>query len=93
MSANSEQVTRIIKYLEGHNGRDKIVRLFQYGSRFLGWWLVINNKGDLSKRVSNLEQSSSMARKVFRLAKSISHVQQLLTALEKVILSHSTTEK
>jgi peroxin-11B len=82
--SNQEFVGKLIRYLDTHNGRDKICRLLQYGSRFLAWWLIVNSRPELSKRISNLEQSSSMARKIFRLAKSIAHIQAILKTLEDV---------
>jgi len=70
-----DTVNKSIKYLETHNGRDKIVRTIQYGSRFLSWYLSQHNAADSAKKLKVLEDSSSMSRKVFRLAKSLQHFQ------------------
>jgi len=77
---NPDFVNKLIKYLDTHNGRDKICRLLQYGSKFLGWWMLFHNRTDLVKKFASLETSSSMARKVFRLAKSIAFFQTALKA-------------
>jgi len=73
--APSDYFNHFLKFLENSAGRDKIVRLLQYGSRFLAWWLLNNNQPNLSKKFSNLEAHSSISRKVFRLLKSLSHLQ------------------
>ncbi len=70
-----ETVNKTIKFLDTHNGRDKIVRTIQYASRFLTWYLAQHNSADASKRFKTLEDSASMSRKVFRLAKFIAHFQ------------------
>jgi len=74
----SDNVNRLIKFLEGHAGRDKVVRLLQYASRFTGWWLINNNNAEWGKRFQSVESTSSLARKYFRLLKSISHLQTAL---------------
>jgi len=76
--ANQDFINKLVKYLDTHNGRDKICRFLQYGSKFLGWWVMLHNNTDLAKKFSSLETSSSMARKVFRLAKSIAFFQTAL---------------
>jgi len=71
----ADNYNRFLRLLETTNGRDKTVRLLQYGSRFLSWWLLNQSKPELAKRFSNLESHSSLSRKVFRLLKSLSYVQ------------------
>jgi len=68
---------KLLRFLETHNGRDKIVRLFQYGGRFLAWWMITTNRADQAKKFQTLEESSSLARKVFRLLKSLSYLQAM----------------
>jgi len=88
------QFSRILKYLEATAGRDKIVRLMQYGSRFLAWYLLINNnKSPVAKKLESLEAHSSMARKVFRLFKSFSFLQNAAKAYveESDVVVKSTT--
>jgi len=79
--ASPDTVTKVVKFLDTHNGRDKVVRTIQYGSRFLTWYLAKHSYSDASKKFVGLENASSMARKLFRLAKSIAHFQ---TALKTV---------
>jgi len=74
-AAGLDNLTKLIRYLETHNGRDKIVRLFQYSARFISWSLINNNKAADAKKYQTLEETSSLARKVFRLGKSISLLQ------------------
>jgi len=73
-----DSYSKLLKYLETHNGRDKIVRLFQYGGRFLAWYMINNGKADQAKKFQTLEESSSLARKVFRLLKSLSYLQAMM---------------
>lgn len=77
----SDTITKTVKYLETHNGRDKLCRTLQYSSRFFTWYLAKHNEIDASKRFANLENGASMARKIFRLAKSISHFQNAFNTL------------
>jgi len=88
MSSKAPQIdgitlNKLVKYLDNLNGRDKIARTIQYGAKFLAWWLLANNKVDLSKRLVTLENSSSMSRKLFRLAKSISLIQSASKAFKE----------
>src|SRR5690606_5583572 len=69
-----ESLTKVVKLLETHNGRDKLVRLFQYGARFLGYYLKASYPED-SKELAVLEAQSSLARKMFRLFKSLGYLQ------------------
>ncbi|PRP83577.1 hypothetical protein PROFUN_09126 [Planoprotostelium fungivorum] len=73
--AAQDNLNRVVRFMDTTAGRDKIVRLLQYSSRFFGWWLVNNNRLDLAKKFSSIEAHASMARKVFRLFKSIAHLQ------------------
>eukprot|EP01116_Phalansterium_solitarium_P020769 TRINITY_DN6224_c0_g1_i1.p1 TRINITY_DN6224_c0_g1~~TRINITY_DN6224_c0_g1_i1.p1 ORF type:complete len:220 (-),score=24.16 TRINITY_DN6224_c0_g1_i1:183-842(-) len=68
-------LAKLVRFLDNLNGRDKIARTLQYGAKFLAWYLVASNKAEVSKRFVALETSSAMARKLFRLAKSISLIQ------------------
>jgi len=88
-----DNLNKFIKFLDQTAGRDKIARLFQYSSRFLSWWLLNNQRTDLAKRFSALETHSSLARKLFRLAKSISYLQAAIKsfAQESDFIVRSTT--
>src|SRR4051794_38268776 len=77
------QITKAVKFLETTNGRDKIVRTIQYGSRFLSWYLANHNQLDTSKKFGTLENAASMARKIFRFAKSIAHFQSALVTFKE----------
>jgi len=62
----------LVKYNNQTQGRDKVFRLFQYGSRFL-WWFAEKcryDKDTISK-LKNLEYSLSTARKLLRLGRSL----------------------
>jgi len=69
----ADTFNRLLKFLETTSGRDKIARLLQYGSRFFSWYLLNYTKeySGYSKNFSALETQSSLARKLFRLAKSL----------------------
>jgi len=72
---SQDAITRLVKFLETHNGRDKVVRTIQYFSRFFAWYLLVNNKPEGHKIIAGLEAHSSMSRKIFRLLKSVAFVQ------------------
>jgi len=72
---SQDTISRLVKFLETHNGRDKVVRLIQYWSRFFSWYLLVNNKPDAHKLIANLEAHASMSRKIFRLLKSVAFLQ------------------
>jgi len=78
--SQTEQFNKLLRFLESNAGRDKIARTLQFISKFLGWWLVVNGREDLAKRFTNLESSSSMARKLFRLGKSLSYFNNVATS-------------
>jgi len=59
--------------MESTAGRDKIARTIQYTAKFLGWWVAVNGRADLSKRLNTLENSTSTGRKLFRLAKFLNN--------------------
>lgn len=40
------------------------IRLLQYGSRFLAWWFVNNQRKDLAEKFTKLESANSTARKL-----------------------------
>eukprot|EP01119_Soliformovum_irregulare_P005889 TRINITY_DN17631_c0_g1_i1.p1 TRINITY_DN17631_c0_g1~~TRINITY_DN17631_c0_g1_i1.p1 ORF type:complete len:229 (-),score=67.17 TRINITY_DN17631_c0_g1_i1:250-936(-) len=82
ISYQNETLLKVIKFLETHNGRDKLVRLMQYGSRFLAWFLL-QSQPENAKKLSVLENHSSLARKVFRLFKSLSYIQNAFKTLNE----------
>jgi len=83
----------VVQFLDNLNGRDKVCRTIQYGSKFLAWWLIANNNSELSKRFLTLENSAAMSRKIFRLAKSISLIQSASKTFndEKNLVVNATT--
>jgi len=66
---------KVVRFLDNLNGRDKVARTIQYGAKLLAWWLMTGHKSEAAKRFLALETSSGMARKLFRLAKSLGLVQ------------------
>ncbi|KAG5368622.1 Peroxisomal membrane protein [Yarrowia sp. C11] len=81
--AQNPTVTRVVKLLETHVGRDKILRSIQYFSRFLTYYLF--RKGytkdtiDIFRKIQN---QFSMARKLFRVGKPIGHLKTAAVSFE-----------
>lgn len=69
------QVALIALFLSKAEARDKICRTIQYGSKFIS--------GGEPGPAQNVEKTTSLARKVFRLAKWLNEVQALLTPAGK----------
>jgi hypothetical protein len=62
------------------DGRDKITKVLQYSSRFLGWWFAAgsnNGNNGHSQRFLNLYKSLSTSRKAFRLGRSFIELEKL----------------
>jgi peroxin-11B len=68
---------KVVRLLETTAGRDKLARTFQYACKFQAWRLSESNP-DLAKRLSAAEAHSSMARKLFRVGKSLQLIQAAL---------------
>ena len=69
---SSDIIHHILKFNNSTNGRDKLCRLFQYGSKF-GWWYceVALKDEDLVNKLKTLETALSATRKVLRFGKSL----------------------
>jgi len=80
---SADTIGKTIKLLDSHNGRDKVCRTIQYASKFLTWYLAKHSHVESSKKFKTLEEASSMARKIFRLAKSIAHFQSAATTFSE----------
>ncbi|KAL3866221.1 hypothetical protein ACJMK2_043543 [Sinanodonta woodiana] len=73
---DSELVSQIIKFNAQTNGRERICRLLQYTSRFLGGYLSKrNDAADILEKLKNLEYMLSMTRKLLRFGKSLDFLQ------------------
>jgi len=64
------------------DGRDKITKVLQYASRFLGWWFLSKvNPRDTSiahgRRFTSLYKSLGSSRKAFRLGRSINEIHKI----------------
>jgi hypothetical protein len=59
------------------DGRDKITKVLQYASRFLGWWLAGGSHKNQSVRFTTLYKSLAMSRKAFRLGRSFIELEKL----------------
>ena len=64
------------------DGRDKITKLLQYVSRFLGWWFLSKMRTDRSclghgRRFTSLYKSLGKSRKAFRLGRSINEIHKI----------------
>jgi hypothetical protein len=81
---DSDQLLKLIKYLDTYNGRDKIVRFLQYGGKFLSWYLPLLDRAEDGKKAAIMESHCSMARKVFRLFRSITFFQNLFKTIMEV---------
>jgi peroxin-11B len=79
--SDSELLAKFIKFTELTNGRDKIARLLQYGSRFFAWYLQSSNL-ETSKKLATMEAHCSLARKLFRLFRTIEFFQKAQKGLE-----------
>ncbi|CAD8112095.1 unnamed protein product [Paramecium sonneborni] len=74
-----QQLDSTVKWFNKTEGRDKICKVMQYGSRFLMWHLKTNRGNEqLSNQFKNLFQSTRDARKLFRLAKSLNELQTII---------------
>ncbi|XP_060074179.1 peroxisomal membrane protein 11B-like [Ylistrum balloti] len=79
MSTNQDLASQIIKFGGQTNGRDKLFRLIQYGSKLVWWHLHKNAKGpELVEKLKKLESSLSMTRKLLRFGKSLDFVKAAL---------------
>jgi len=73
-------VDKTNKFLNTHNGRDKLCRTLQFGSKFVSLELEKRGETDYSKRLLGLSNNTSTARKVFRLFKSLSFIQNAINS-------------
>ncbi len=69
------------RYLSNYEGRDKLLKMVQYLSRFLMHQTRTNP--DASEAWKNLFIASANSRKLFRLLKSLVELQKLQELLEK----------
>ena len=75
-------INHIIEYNKIAAGRDKLCRVFQYGSKF-GWWYceVRDIDPDIVKKLKALESALSTTRKALRFGKSFDMLQSSLKAM------------
>lgn len=71
LDATRAELAFLALYLSKAETRDKICRAIQYGSKFIS--------GGESGVASQVDKSTSLARKVFRLLKSVNELQSLVT--------------
>ncbi|XP_063433486.1 peroxisomal membrane protein 11B-like [Mytilus trossulus] len=85
MSSHSDLATQIVKFGAQTNGRDKLFRLLQYGSKLISWYLQTDQgKLEFLEKLKKLETSMSMTRKLLRFGKSLDFI---LSALKTIHLS------
>lgn len=84
MSVGGDLATNIIKLTAQSNGRDKIFRTVQYGSKLVGWYLKekLQDKDITIEKLKKLEASLSMARKLLRFGKSLDFIQGALKTIQ-----------
>lgn len=75
LDATRAELALLVLYLNKAEARDKICRAIQYGSKFLS-----NGEPGTAQ---NVDKSTSLARKVFRLFKFVNDLHALLTPLPK----------
>jgi len=73
-------IDKTIKFLNTHNGRDKLCRTMQFGSKFASLQLENYGETDYSKRLMAVSNSTSTGRKLFRLFKSLNFIQAAVNA-------------
>lgn len=82
MSSQTDLATQIIKFGAQTNGRDKLFRLIQYGSKLVTWYLQTDRgKVEFLEKLKKLETSMSMTRKLLRFGKSLDFIQGALKTI------------
>ncbi|KAM3131227.1 hypothetical protein pb186bvf_016685 [Paramecium bursaria] len=64
-------------------GRDKITKVIQYGSRLIMYNLQKNKNEELANKFKALFQVARDSRKIFRLGKTLNEIQTILTSINK----------
>ena len=59
------------------DGRDKITKVCQYASRFLGWWLAGSPHNNQSVRFTAMYKSFANSRKAFRMGRSLIELEKI----------------
>lgn len=79
MSSTSVITNKTLSLLSQVDGRDKLYKVCQYGSR-LAWWITDTNGAnpDLKAKLASLDSSFSDARRVFRLGGFIRGIKDLM---------------
>ncbi|MCO5554119.1 hypothetical protein L7F22_007645 [Adiantum nelumboides] len=75
MDSRSTQLSVLASYLDQAEARDRICRAIQYGSKFIS--------GGMEGVAQQVDLSTGLARKVFRLLKSVNELEALVTRSEK----------
>jgi len=77
-----EFLLKLVKFLDGTKGKDKFLKIIQYTSRFLKWYILVHNpKSVWGPKFDGLSSTTSNGRKLWRLGKSLNEytgIQQLL---------------
>ncbi|CAH1797467.1 unnamed protein product [Owenia fusiformis] len=75
-------LSAVVKFNNQTNGRDKLCRLFQYGTK-CGWWSIEKLRDDpsLIKKLKDLEYHLGTFRKLLRFGKSLDILQGALKTL------------
>ena len=77
-------ITKIAFCLEG---RDKITKILQYGSRLTAWYYLHQDPNhSVGLQCHHLFKASQQARKAFRLGKSINEYKKGIMALEDHVI-------
>lgn len=77
-----DTLTRVNKVLAQTDGRDKLYKVLQYGSRLLHWYYTSVRKvaPDAVAPLLRMDQAMVSSRKVFRLLKFLGEAQKLLSS-------------
>lgn len=73
-----------VKFNSQTSAKDKIIRLFQYGSKLLVWQMTHGSpevKGEIIQKLKKLEAALSISRKLFRIGNSLDLANKALEAI------------
>eukprot|EP00002_Diphylleia_rotans_P026233 TRINITY_DN5219_c0_g4_i1.p1 TRINITY_DN5219_c0_g4~~TRINITY_DN5219_c0_g4_i1.p1 ORF type:complete len:229 (-),score=56.44 TRINITY_DN5219_c0_g4_i1:108-794(-) len=74
MAASKDLIVSVNKFMEGCEGRDKIMKMCQYGGKVGQWIYFADQKGADYNKWLNLDKSATEARKFMRLLKTLQEV-------------------
>mmetsp|Transcript_17445 Transcript_17445/g.19600 ORF Transcript_17445/g.19600 Transcript_17445/m.19600 type:complete len:225 (+) Transcript_17445:19-693(+) len=76
-------MNKLVAFTNKTEGRDKFCKAIQYASRYLKWYLEGKDNEDLKGRFTGLFNNMKVARKLFRLFKSVNEYKKIMDILSK----------